>query len=86
MQDKKLKNIIILHDCGLDNYLKYLDYANKLFEWRIHSPDCKIVTDAHDCGLKHDNLIFVSTDEEMINNISRHDHSFLSIIEFRSCN
>ncbi|MDO5859309.1 hypothetical protein [Methanobrevibacter sp.] len=85
-RNSKLENMIKLHDCGIDNYLRYLDYANKLFEWGIHSPDCKIVTDAHDCGLKHDKLVFVSTDEKMINNISRHNHSFLSIIEFRSCN
>lgn len=84
-RDNELSHLLILHDCGLKNYLKYLNYANQLFEWGIHKPDCKIITDAHDCGLAHENLIFISNDEKMLNIISNHDTSFLKIMEFRSC-
>lgn len=85
-RDKELNNNLIIHNCGVDNYKKYLNYAKQLNNWGVHPPDCKIVTDAHDCGLQHDNVIFVSTDEKMINTILEHAPSFLSIIEFRSCN
>lgn len=85
-RDSKLKNIMTLHDCGLDNYLRYLNYAKKLNEWGIHSPDCKIVVDAHDCGMAHDNLIFISVDDEMIGKITAHNTSFLKIVEFKSYN
>jgi hypothetical protein len=73
-RQKKLKKIMILHDCGMDNYLKYYNYAEQLFEWGVHKPDCKIITDAHDCGLAHDNLIFVTNDNEMLEKIVNHDH------------
>ena len=86
MRDKKLNNILILHNCGLNNYLKYLDYAEKLYEWGVNKPDCKIVIDAHDCGLIHPNLIFVSTDKRMIDLILEHNTEFLNIFEFKSCN
>lgn len=85
IRDKSLQKILILHDCGLNNFKRYINYSIKLNEWGIHSPDNKIITDAHDCGLKHENLIFVSNDSEIINIILEHDHSFLSIIEFKSC-
>ena len=85
VRDNNLESLMKLHDCGLDNYLKYLDYAKQLYEWGVHSPDCKIITDAHDCGLKHD-VSFVSADSKMINMVLEHDTSFLSIIEFKSCN
>lgn len=85
-RNKQLESLIKLHDCGLNNFKRYMNYSKKLHDWGVHSPDCKIVMDAHDCGLQHDNLIFVSTDEKMINAILEHNHSFLSIIEFRSCN
>ena len=83
---KKLKKIMKLHNCSINNYKRYRSYADKLNEWRVHSPDCKIVTDAHDCGLQHKNLTFVSTDSEMIDIILEHNHSFLSIVEFKSYN
>lgn len=81
-----LKDILILHDCGLDNYLKYYEYALELFKGGIHKPDCKIVVDAHDCGLTHDNLIFITNDGKMLKAIHNLDTSNLKIIEFRSCN
>lgn len=85
-RDKNLNSQLSLHNCGLNNYLRYLDYAKKLYEWGVHKPDCKIVVDAHDCGKIHDDLIFVSADGNLIEKIISHDTSFLSIIEFRSCN
>lgn len=75
-----------LHDCGLDNYLKYYQHVLRLYAGGIHSSDCKIIVDAHDCGLTHENLIFVSNDGEMLENIYKQDTSHLKIIEFRSCN
>ena len=86
MRDKKLNNILILHNCGLNNYLNYVDYAKKLYEWGVHKPDCKIITDAHDCGKTHSDLIFVSADGKMIEKLIKHDTSFLNITEFKSCN
>ena len=86
LRDKKLNNILILHNCGLNNCLNYLDFAEKLYEWGVHKPDCKIITDAHDCGKTHSDLIFVSADGKMIEKIIKHDTSFLNIIEFKSCN
>ena len=85
-RDKKLNSLLILHDCGLNNYLRYLDYAKTVHKWGVHSPDCKIIVDAHDCGKTHDDLIFVSTDNEMIGKILEHNTGFLNIIEFKSCN
>ena len=72
MRDKKLNNILILHNCGLNNYLNYVDYAKKLYEWGVHKPDCKIITDAHDCGKTHSDLIFVSADGKMIEKLIKH--------------
>lgn len=86
IRDQKLKNILIIHDCGLNNYLKYLNYAKKLYKWGVHKPDCKIVIDAHDCGKRHGDLIFVSADKKMIEKILNHNTNFLSITEFKSCN
>lgn len=86
IRDQKLKNILIIHDCGLNNYLKYSDYAKKLYQWGVHKPDCKIVIDAHDCGKNHDDLIFISADKKMIEKILNHNTNFLSITEFKSCN
>lgn len=86
IRDQKLKNILIIHDCGLNNYLKYLNYAKKLYKWGVHKPDCKIVIDAHDCGKNHDDLIFISADKKMIEKILNHNTNFLSITEFKSCN
>ena len=85
-RDKNLNKNLILHNCGLNNYKRYRSYADKLKKWGIHSPDNKIITDAHDCGLKNKNLIFVSSDVEMVDTILEHNHSFLSIVEFKSCN
>lgn len=84
--NRKLKNILILHDCGLDNYLRYFNYAKILYDWGVHKPDCKIVADAHDCGKVHGDLIFISADSEMIEKIKAHNTSFLNILEFKSCN
>lgn len=81
-----MKNILILHDCGLDNYLNYYDYAHELYDNGIHSPDCKVIVDAHDCGLKHEDLVFVSNDVRMIEILSNMDTSHLEIIEFKPCN
>ena len=81
IRDQKLKNILIIHDCGLNNY-----YAKKLYKWGVHKPDCKIVIDAHDCGKNHDDLIFISADKKMIEKILNHNTNFLSIAEFKSCN
>lgn len=85
-RDEKLYQIVNLHDCGLNNYLKYLDYANKIHDWGIHVPDCKIIVDAHDCALENWNLKFVSYDEKMIKRLKEKDTSFLKIHEFVSLN
>lgn len=85
-RDKMLNSHLKLHNCGLNNYLRYWNYAKKLYSWGVHKPDCKIVTDAHDCGKTNSDLIFVSTDCEMIEKIHEHDPGFLNIIEFRCCN
>ena len=85
-RDEELNKLLILHDCGPDNYLRYLSYAKVLFNWGVHKPDCKIVVDAHDCGITHDDLIFISTDKDMVEKIKAHNTSFLSIIEFKSFN
>lgn len=84
-RDKRLNELMNLHNCGKDNYLAYLDYALKLNSWRIHSPDCKILVDAHDCGINHSELIFVSCDEKLFEALDGHDTSFLRIMEFKSC-
>ena len=83
-RDYKLNSTLKFHDCGIDNYLNYLDQAKQLYEWGVHKPDCKIITDAHDCGSKHDNLIFVSNDCEMLEKIVNRNTTFLNIIEFKS--
>lgn len=85
-RDDYLNRTIHFHDCGMDNYKRYLNYAEYLGFYGIHNPDCKIITDAHDCGLKHDNLKFVSNDKEMIMEINSHKISFPVIIEFKSLN
>lgn len=85
-RDQKLNTILKLHDCGVDNYLNYLDFAKKVYGWGVHSPDCKIIADAHDCGITYDNLVFVSTDESMLEVLKNNDTSFLNIIEFKSIN
>ena len=84
-RDIQLNTIINLHDCGLNNYLKYLDYAKKLYNWGVHKPDCKIITDAHDCGIKNKKLNFISTDEKLLTILLKHDTTFLNI-EFKSYN
>ena len=71
------------HNCGLKNYLKYKNYALKLESQGVHSPDCKIVVDAHDCGKSHIDLIFCTIDKELWKSISTYDTSFLNIEEFR---
>ena len=76
----------IQHFSIQDNYKRYLNYAEYLGFYGIHNPDCKIITDAHDCGLKHDNLKFVSNDKEMIREINSLKISFPVIIEFKSLN
>ena len=85
-RDDYLNRTIHFHDCGMDNYKRYLNYAEYLGFYGIHNPDCKIITDAHDCGLKHDNLKFVSNDKEMIREINSLKISFPVIIEFKSLN
>lgn len=85
-RDSDLRKILILHDCGLENYLKYHDYALELYNEGIHQPDCKIIVDAHDCGLVHDDLIFITNDKEMLETISKLNTSNLRIMEFKSCN
>lgn len=85
-RDDYLNRTIHFHDCGMDNYKRYLNYAEYLGFYEIHNPDCKIITDAHDCGLKHDNLKFVSNDKEMIREINSLKISFPVIIEFKSLN
>lgn len=84
-RDKELHTILKLHNCGIDNYKKYYGYAKQLYEWGVHKPDCKIITDAHDCGLTHEGLTFVSNDAEMLEIIINHSTSFLKIMEFKSC-
>ncbi|WP_292888930.1 hypothetical protein [Methanobrevibacter sp. UBA212] len=83
-RDYKLNSTLKFHDCGIDNYLNYLDHAKKLYTWGVHKQDCKIIADAHDCGLTHNDLIFVSNDSKMLEKIIIHDTSFLNIIEFKS--
>lgn len=85
-RSKKLDSHMNFHNCGLDNYLRYMTYVNKLSEWGVHSPDNKIIADAHDCGSFHDNLIFVSTDDALIKILVNNNTSFLNIIEFKTCN
>ena len=75
-----------LHNCGLDNYKRYIAYARQLAKWEVHNPDCKIITDAHDCGLKNGDVTFVSADEALITKIVKNKVSFLKIIEFRCIN
>lgn len=81
-----LENILFLHDCGLDNYLRYKNCATWLCNGGVHKSDCKVVLDAHDCGLIHDDLSFVSNDDELLELISKLGTSHLEIVEFRSCN
>ena len=71
-----MNEIMKLHNCGMNNYLKYLDYAKLLHLWGVHPPDCKIVIDAHDCGIKYDDLIFVSTDKKLIDILLEHETEF----------
>lgn len=85
-RELKLENIMTLHHCNQDSYLRYLDFATKIYEWGVHSPDCRIVVDAHDCGTIHNDLTFVSTDRKMIEILLANDTSFLNIAEFKSCN
>lgn len=85
-QDNKLYGRMTLNKCGLNNYKKYLIYAQFLGSNGIHNPDCKIITDAHDCGLKHENLIFVSNDKILINQINELEVSFPTIMGFKSLN
>lgn len=84
-RDNKLNNIMILHNCGLNNYSKYPTIISNLNRNGIHDPDYKIIIDAHDCGLFHDELTFVSNDGEMLESISKINTSYLKIIEFKSC-
>ena len=83
--DEDLKNRILLHNCGLDNYLKYIDYAKRLYDMGVHSPDCKILVDAYDLSLISSQLTFVSFDEKLMNILLKGDVSFLNVIEFKSC-
>lgn len=84
-RDKNINNIMKLHNCGIDNYLKYLNYTSKLKSWGMHSPDYKIIVDAHDCGIKHGELTFVSADGKIFESLIGNDTSFLKIVEFESC-
>lgn len=85
-RDKKLKNTLILHNCGLNNYKRYSKFRNILKSWGVHKSDSKIVIDAHDCGLKHGDVIFVSADTDLNEKIIEHNPSLFKIIEFRSFN
>ena len=85
-RDLELKKIMKLHNCGLDNYLNYMHYASILKSWGVHSPDFKIILDAHDCGLAHNDLIFISADGKMFEALDGHNLSFLKIKEFRALN
>ena len=85
-RDLHLNQILKLHNCGLNNYLKYIKYAEKLYDWGVHNPDCKIITDAHDCGLLNDNLTFITIDMKMLKKIIGKNVSFLKIKEFKSLN
>ena len=85
-RDSTLNKILKLHNCGLKNFIKYYEYALKLYNGGVHSPDCRIIVDAHDCGLKYDDLIFLTTDEKMFEAIIRQDTSYLKILEFKLCN
>ena len=85
-RDQNLKNIMKLHNCGENNYLKYLNYTLKLKSWGVHAPDYKILVDAHDCAIKYGDLIFVSADGIMFEALNNHDVSFLKIMEFKSLN
>ena len=46
-----------------------------IYDNGIHSPDCKVIVDAHDCGLKYEDLVFVSNDVKMIEILSNMDTS-----------
>ena len=85
-RDKKLNSIMKLHNCGLDNYLNYMHYASVLKSWGVHSPDFKIILDAHDFGLIYNDLIFVSADNKMLEALDGHNLSFLKIKEFKALN
>lgn len=84
-RDVELNKLIKLHNCGLENFRDYYEYSLRLYNYGIHPPDCKIIVDAHDCGIKNGDLIFVSNDKEMLEKIINKDYSYLNIIEFKSC-
>ena len=86
MRMEKLKKMLILHDCGLDNYQNYYKYATALNNASIHNPDYKIIVDAHDCGLKHGYLTFITKDGKMLDALSKINTFHLAIIEFKSYN
>ena len=63
---KELEKIVKLHDCGLDNYLKYRILLKLLTEKGLHTSDIKIIIDAHDLGLTSE-VSFNTTDREFYN-------------------
>lgn len=79
----ELLNILIFHNCGLNNYKKYRKYINKLKSKDVHYPDYAIVLDAHDLGLKRD-VCFATTDEQFYNKIK--DIDFLDVNVFKLVN
>lgn len=81
---KELEKIVNLHRCGLKNFLKYTHYLYLLKEkYRVHSPDYKIVLDAHEFGQKN-KVNFVTTDEKLHDKIINIE--FLNIKKFTLCN
>ena len=85
--DNNLRNKTKLHNCGFDNYKKYINYLKLFSDNGVHVPDCKIIGDAHDLALNVKPLTFISCDENMLNNLNNLDLTFIEIYEFKSiCN
>ena len=83
-RDLKLSNIIKTHPCEEDNFKKYYKSLKYLHDNGIHSPDCKIIGDAHDLALSTKPLTFVSCDYKMLDAITNLELTFTEIYEFKS--
>lgn len=77
---KELESIMNLHDCGLENYLKYSLIHEKLKDLKIHYPDDIILLDAHDLGLSS-NVCFNTLDKEL--HVKIKNSNILKINEFK---
>lgn len=68
-------------------YSKFINYSDEFKKiYFKRDQDLKKRMTLHDCGLKHEDLVFVSNDVRMIEILSNMDTSHLEIIEFKACN